>query len=125
MVAGPPPPSPKDGYAAYAQTGLAQSTGGGLERDALIRAAHLLEAARMRPDDAEALAKALRFNTELWTIFQADISSPGSRMSPAIRQDLLNLGLFMDRSTATLLAGADNATLAAMVDVNLALAGAG
>jgi flagellar protein FlaF len=122
---GPPRPEPTAAYAAYGRARRRGLAGRALERDALLKAASLLERARAHPTDAAALAEALRFNTELWTIFQADLADPANPLDDGLKADLLRLSVFMDRSAALLTETFDNAALAAMIDVNLALAGQG
>jgi len=107
-----------------AYTNAQSSSLQGVSRDgeALIKAARLLHAARIRPDDAAALAEALDFNVTLWTVFQADLGGGDNPLADAIKADLLGLSLFMDKSAAKLLEGHDADTLDAMIEVNRNLA---
>lgn len=113
------------GYAAYTRAGADALKGRILEGAALTKAAHLLEQARNRPNDAVTLGRALRFNNKLWTVFQADLSEKDSPLPDKLRGELLSLGLFMDTTTARLLDhGFDDEAVQAMIDVNRSLAAA-
>lgn len=82
----------------------------------------MLDFARTHPDDAKGLFEALRYNMELWTIFQADLMDDGCPLEEATRQELLDLSLFMDSATVKMLDGVNAGTLRAMIDVNRTLA---
>lgn len=110
------------GYSAYASTHASALGGGALEKEALLKAARLLDDARSNPGDGAALGDALRFNLDLWTIFQADVSDPATPLPDDLKQHLLSLSLFMDHSAADLLNGFDDRTLQAMIDINRTLA---
>lgn len=113
------------GYSAYANTHTAALHGGSLENEALVKSAYLLELARNKPGDAGILAEALRFNVDLWTIFQADLSDPAIPLPEQLKSELLDLSLFMDQSAAKLLWAFNKETLQAMIDVNRTLAAVG
>lgn len=106
------------GYSAYAKASAKAPTGRRLEGEAFARAAALLDAAARAPDDAAALAEALKFNTMLWTIVQAELTEPSDALTDALRADLASLSLFMDKRAARLLQGHDRESLEAMVEVN-------
>ncbi len=110
------------GYAAYASTHATVLKGGALEKEALLRAARLLDQAKHNPANQSALGNALRFNLDLWTIFQADLADPANALPEDLRQQLWSLGRFMDSSTSRLLSASDGNTLQAMIDVNRTLA---
>lgn len=125
MVGGPPPPTPKDAHGAYAQARSGALGGEAVEKEALLRAARLLDDARQAPDDKAVLAKALKFNMALWTLFQADLAGDANRLPSDVKRDLLNLSLFMDNATHALTQAFDAKTLLAMIQVNRNLAGLG
>ncbi len=110
------------GYSAYANTHRSSLSGNALEKEALLKAARLLDYARNNPGDKAALGEALHFNFDLWTIFQAEVTNPDNLLTDVLRQQLLSLSLFMDHSAAKLLNGIDTHTLQAMIDVNRTLA---
>jgi len=109
-------------YSAYAKSHAVALKGRGLEAEALMKAARLLEKARIARQDRSLLAEALKFNNKLWTVFQADLAETGNPLPDKTRADLLSLSLFMDRQTANLLQAYDEQTLQAMIQVNRTLA---
>ncbi len=110
------------GYAAYANTHATVLKGGALEKEALLRAASLLDQAKRKPGNKSALGDALRYNLDLWTIFQADLADPANAMPEDLKQQLWSLSQFMDSSVSRLLGALDSDTLQAMIDVNRTLA---
>lgn len=111
------------GPSAYGSTHLANLDGERLEREALLKAASLLEYARTHPDDTAALADALEFTVELWTVFQADVADAENPLSKETKERVLSLGAFMDNAARELVGTFDAATLRAMVEVHRNLAG--
>jgi len=109
-------------YSAYAKSHAVSLKGRGVEGEALMKAARLLEKARVAPQDRSVLASALKFNNKLWTVFQADLAEAGNPLPDKAKADLLSLSLFMDRETAKLLQAYDEQTLQAMIQVNRTLA---
>ncbi|MBT3238687.1 MAG: flagellar protein FlaF [Rhodospirillaceae bacterium] len=109
---------------AYARTRSASLHGMSRDGEALIKAARLLNTARMHPEDTKSLAEALDFNTTLWTVFQADLSGEENTLSDELKADLLSLSLFMDNSAAKLLEHYDADTLDAMIEANRNIASA-
>lgn len=110
------------GYAAYANTHATVLKGGALEKEALLRAARLLDQAKQKPNNKSALGNALRYNLDLWTIFQADLADPANSLPEELKQQLWSLSQFMDSSVSRLLGALDSDTLQAMIDVNRTLA---
>ena len=112
------------GYAAYAIAHATVLKGGALEKEALLRAARLLDQAKRDPGNKSTLGDALSFNLDLWTIFQADIADPANSLPEDLKQQLWSLSQFMDSSVSRLLTALDTDTLQAMIDVNRTLASA-
>jgi len=75
-----------------------------------IEAWALTEAARriadgQRPDAApEAFLIAIRLNWRLWTIFQAELTSPDNAVPLDLRQNMLSLCNFVDKTTVDIIA---------------------
>ncbi|MEO5335974.1 MAG: flagellar protein FlaF [Magnetospirillum sp. WYHS-4] len=108
------------GYGAYSRTSTASLSGRRLEGQAFAKAAALLAQA---VDHPAALAKALRFNNNLWTVVQADVAGPDSRLPEPLKGQIVALSLFMDKQTFALLAaGHDRKALEAMAAINRSLA---
>ncbi len=70
----------------------------------------LTEAARriadsQRPDaDPSAFLVAIRLNWRLWTIFQAELTSPDVELPTELRQNMLSLCNFIDKTTVDIIA---------------------
>ncbi|MDA0306948.1 MAG: flagellar biosynthesis regulator FlaF [Proteobacteria bacterium] len=92
------------------------------EAAAFSRAASLLAKAQANPVDYSSYQAALNFNQLLWTLLQADLSSPANRLPAEMKKDLLSLSLFVDKQTAMALANTKAAYLDALIDINRDLA---
>ena len=97
------------------------------EAAAFSRAASLLAKAQANPVDYSSYQAALNFNQLLWTLLQADLSSPANPLPAEIKKDLLSLSLFVDKQTAMALAcpplaNTKAAYLDVLIDINRDLA---
>ncbi len=104
---------------AYART---QNTSGGprnTEARALTEAARRMSEARQAlPDDNRAYQDALRLNWRLWTIIQADVSSPENPLPPEIKSNIISLSIFVDRQTLSALGDPDPAKMDVLININ-------
>ena len=104
---------------AYART---QNTSGGprsTEARALTEAARRMSAAQQGlPDDEKAYQDALRLNWRLWTIIQADVSSPENPLPPEIKSNIISLSIFVDRQTLSALGEPDPAKMDVLININ-------
>lgn len=69
----------------------------------------LTEAARriadgQRRDDQAALLDAVRLNWRLWTLFQSEIAGDNSPLPQELRQNMLSLCNFVDKTTVEIIA---------------------
>ena len=79
-----------------------------VEAWALIRSARdIAEAREALPDNLDPMRAALRANSLLWTVFQDAVLDDSNPLPFEIRQNLLNLSLYVDKRTLECLAGAD------------------
>jgi flagellar protein FlaF len=62
--------------------------------------------------------EAVRLNWRLWTIVQAEQSSPDCATPKSIRESLLNLSNFVDKRSVDLLAKPDAAKLDILININ-------
>lgn len=89
----------------------------------------LTEAARriaegQRPDAPEgALLAAIRLNWRLWTIFQAELSSAECPLPTDVRQNMLSLANFVDKTTVDLLVNPQPGAADILVTINRNIAG--
>ncbi len=104
---------------AYART---QNTSGGprsTEARALTEAARRLSIAQQGlPADEKAYQEALRLNWRLWTIIQADVSSPENQLPQEIKSNIISLSIFVDRQTLSALGEPDSAKLDVLININ-------
>jgi flagellar biosynthesis activator protein FlaF len=95
---------------------------GGSPRETEGRA--LLEAARRMADalasenPTKDICDAVRLNWRLWTIFQAELSTPGHEMAEALRINMLTLCNFVDKRTVEILASPKPQLVQVLVSIN-------
>jgi len=108
---------------AYEAAGKTTASSRQLEAAALFKAARRLEAVRQDwdgPERAGRLKEALRYNQQLWTFFQSELSLPDHEMLTELRVNLLRLSAFVDRRTFEIMAARDPVpdTLQILIDIN-------
>lgn len=84
---------------------------------ALVEAAKRMAEAVLNGDN-EAARAALRLNWRLWTIFQAELSENETLVPDQIRENMLRLCLFVDKTTVTLLAEPTPEGINNLVNIN-------
>ena len=96
-----------------------------LEASVLTRAAAILKQVQENwdaPDRDQKLMEAIGFNQKVWSFFQAELSAPENPLPTNIKQDILNLSLFIDKRLIEMLAAPDAAKLSIVIDINSNLA---
>ena len=88
------------------------------EARALMETARTLANAQDNFTDITGYRAALRLNWRLWTIFQADVSGAGSPLPDDIKQNILNLSVFIDKHTVDALANPEGRKLKVLIDIN-------
>ena len=78
---------------------------------ALTEAARRMKAAQDEPGNLQNFLDTLRLNWRLWTIFQAELSSPETPVPASIRQNMLSLCNYVDRVTVDLIAAGTSANV--------------
>lgn len=68
------------------------------------------------------LAEALKYNQQIWSIFQADLLSGKSPLPENLRQNILRLSVFVDRQIFQVMAYPSPDKLTPIINVNLGLA---
>jgi flagellar biosynthesis activator protein FlaF len=68
------------------------------------------------------LFEALRINSLLWSIFQAEISRDGNPLPRKLREDLLTLSIFVDKRTKEVMCFPEPDKLTTLININLNLA---
>jgi len=72
--------------------------------------------------EVEDLFEALRNNQRLWTIFQSELASADNPLPLKIKEDLLNLSLFVDTRTFEMLANLEPERIKILIDINMNIA---
>jgi flagellar biosynthesis activator protein FlaF len=106
---------------AYETGATATTSNREIEATALFKAARQLEACREtweQPGHEERLEHALRYNQRLWTLFQAELARPDHPMVPALRRDLLQISVFVDKRTFEILGAPTPDKLQALIDID-------
>ena len=93
-----------------------------VEAMAFTRAALMLEEAKSKTNDLESFAKALRFNSLLWTIIQADITEAANQLPAELKANIMSLSIFIDKQTAKALRAPNPEDLEILITVNRNLA---
>lgn len=112
-------------YDAYVNTATMTMSDREVEAAALTKAAALLKNCQANwnaPDRERSLAEALEFNQKLWCIFQASLAAPDHPLPAVLRQDVLRLGIFIDKRIFEVMAYPAPEKLKAIVEINLNLA---
>ena len=108
----------RDAAASYAQPTKRGGSPRETEGRALLEAARRLLAVQEKPEDREAFLTNVRLNWRLWTIFQAELTTPDNQMPIEIRQNMLNLCNFVDKRTVEILADPKPALLTVLININ-------
>ena len=88
------------------------------EARALMETARVLSDAQENMDDISAYRAALRLNWRLWTIFQSDVSAAENPLPDDIKQNIMNLSVFIDKHTVDALANPEGRKLKVLIDIN-------
>ncbi len=109
-------------HCAYRAGQTRAASGRSVEAEAFATAARMLREAVESPDDAHGYLRALEFNQKLWTVIEADVSDPRSPLPGDIRQDILDLAVFVDQQTSLAIKQPAAAHLASLIEINRNLA---
>jgi flagellar biosynthesis activator protein FlaF len=110
---------------AYRTAQNTNMSGRDIEAAALTRCALMLEDCSKHwnaPDREEKLAEALRTNQAVWSILQAELVKPDNPLPIKIRENILTLSVFIDKSILDVMAYPAPEKLQIIIDINLNLA---
>lgn len=96
-----------------------------LEASVLTRAALMLKNVQDNwdvQDRDQKLMEAIKFNQKVWSFFQAELSDPENPLPKELRQDILNLSLFIDKRLFESMANPTKEKLTIVIDINLNIA---
>lgn len=92
-----------------------------LEAHVLNRGAQLLIECRDQWNETghkERLDQALGFNQKLWTFFQIELSNPKHPLPKKIREDILSLSVFIDKTIFDVMADPASEKLTSIININ-------
>jgi len=75
--------------------------------------------------DKEAVQKlleAVKFNQKVWSFFQAELTDPENPLPQNIRENILNLSLFIDKRLFEVMANPEPEKLSIVIDINYNIA---
>ena len=110
---------------AYTNMQKETLSGRELEASVLSRAGLMLKQVQENwnaPDREKKLLDAVKFNQKVWSFFQAELSDPENPLPKKLREDILNLSIFIDKSLFEVLAFPDPEKLAIVIDINFNIA---
>lgn len=97
-----------------------------LEASVLTKAGLLLKQCQENwsgADRDQLLEDAVKYNQRIWSFFQSELSMPDNPLPKKIREDILNLSLFIDKRLFEVLAFPENPQrLSIVIDINFNLA---
>jgi flagellar biosynthesis activator protein FlaF len=96
-----------------------------LEASVLTKAGLMLKACQENwdaPDRESRLLEAIKYNQRVWSFFQAELSEAGNPLPKKLREDILNLSLFMDKRFLEVIASPSPEKLDIVIDINFNIA---
>ena len=100
-------------------------TGRELEAAVLAKAAQKLTLCQDNweaSDREKNLQEALRYNQQVWTVFQTELSNPENPLPKKLREDLLSLSAFIDKRIFDIMSFPTPEKLSAIININLNIA---
>lgn len=111
--------------AAYRTVQKITSSDSEIEALVLTRAAQKLAEVQNNwdaPDRDEILDEALRYNQQIWSIFQGELLKEDNPLPRQLRQDILSLSVFIDKRIFEVMNSPDPEKLTVIVNINLNIA---
>lgn len=96
-----------------------------LEASILTRAGVMLNLVKENwdaPDRDEKLMEAIRFNQKVWSFFQSELADPENPLPRNIKEDILNLSIFVDKRLIEVMAAPSSEKLSIVIDINFNIA---
>lgn len=110
---------------AYTAIHKESLSGRELEASVLSRAGLMLKSVKDNwgaPDREQKLLEAIKFNQKVWSFFQAELSDPENPLPKNLREDILNLSIFIDKRLFEVLAFPDPEKLTIVIDIDFNIA---
>ena len=114
--------SPINAYTSIQKESL---SGRELEASVLSRAGIMLKQVQENwnaSDREQKLVDAIKFNQKVWSFFQAELSDPENPLPKKLREDILNLSIFIDKQLFEVLAYPDPEKLSIVIDIDFNIA---
>jgi flagellar protein FlaF len=111
--------------AAYRTVQKITSSGREIEALVLTRAAQKLAEVQNNwdaPDRDDILDEALRYNQQIWSIFQGELLKEDNPLPRQLREDILSLSVFIDKRIFEVMNSPDPEKLNVIVNINLNIA---
>ncbi len=110
---------------AYTNMQKENISGRELEASVLSRAGIMLKQVQENWDAQnrdDKLLEAIKFNQKVWSFFQAELSDPENPLPKQLREDILNLSIFVDKRLFEVLALPEPDKLSIIIDINFNIA---
>lgn len=110
---------------AYTAIQKENLSGRELEASVLSRAGLMLKSVKDNwdaPERDQKLLEAVKFNQKVWSFFQAELSDPENPLPKNLREDILNLSIFIDKRLFEILAFPEPEKLAIVIDIDFNIA---
>lgn len=110
---------------AYTNMQKEHLSGRELEASVLTRAGLMLKSVQenwQAPDHEQKLLEAVKFNQKVWSFFQAELSDPDNPLPKNLREDILNLSIFIDKRLFEVMANPDKDKLQIVIDIDFNIA---
>jgi len=110
---------------AYTTMQKEHLSGRELEASVLSRAGLMLKQVKDNwdaPGRDVKLNEAIKFNQKVWSFFQAELSDPENPLPKKLREDILNLSIFLDKRLFEVMAYPDPEKLSIVIDINFNIA---
>ena len=112
-------------FNAYTNMQKEVLSGRELEASVLSRAGIMLKHVQENwdaPDRDQKLQEAIKFNQKVWSFFQAELSDPENPLPKKLREDILNLSIFIDKRLFEMMAFPEPEKLSIIIDINFNIA---
>ena len=116
---------PQNSVNAYTTIQKENLSGRELEASVLSRAGLMLKSVKDNwdaPDRDKKLLDAVKLNQKVWSFFQAELSDPENPLPRNLREDILNLSIFIDKRLFEVMAFPDPEKLAIVIDIDFNIA---
>jgi flagellar biosynthesis activator protein FlaF len=115
----------QQGIETYVTMQKENLSGRELEASVLTRAGLMLKQVQDNwdaPDREAKLLEAIKFNQKVWSFFQAELTDPENPLPKNLREDILNLSIFIDKRLFEAMAYPNKDKLSIVVDIDFNLA---